>query len=282
MLVTKKVNNNVAVCIDGSGRELIALGKGIGFPSMPYELTDLSKIDRTYYDIDSKYLALLQELPADMVTFTARMMDDIRPRLPYEVNSSIVLTLADHIAFAIERAKKGVYIRMPSIFAMEQDYPLEVKIGRRIVSAAEKQFKAKLPKDEVQGVAMHFINARNGLINDAPNPEEQIQQRYEEILEQTTQIIEWELDVKVSRDTFNYARFATHLQYLLTRIFDKTHIDSSNLQIYNSIREEYPAVSDCVDKIAQYYAGTWNAELTEEEKLYLIMHINRVCAKENI
>lgn len=282
MLVTKKVNNNVAVCIDGAGRELIAIGKGIGFPQMPYELTDLSKIDRTYYDIDAKYLELLRDLPSEVVEFTAQMIDDIRPKLPYEINSSIVLTLADHIAFAMEREKKGVYIRMPSIYTMEQSYPLEVKIGRRIVSAAKKQFNAKLPKDEVQGVAMHFINARSGLVNDASNPEKQMQERYEEILEQTTQIIEWELNVKVSRDTFNYARFATHLQFLLGRIFDETHIDSSNLQIYNSIREEYPEISDCVDKIARYYEGTWNAKLTEEEKLYLILHTNRVCAKETI
>ena len=42
MIVLKKINNNVAICRDGNQRELIAIGRGIGFPPTPYELTDLS------------------------------------------------------------------------------------------------------------------------------------------------------------------------------------------------------------------------------------------------
>ena len=34
-----------------SGRELVAFSKGIGFPATPYELTDLRKIERTFYNI---------------------------------------------------------------------------------------------------------------------------------------------------------------------------------------------------------------------------------------
>lgn len=49
MKVIKKINNNVALCLDGNQRELIAFGKGIGFKPIPYELTDLSVIERTYY-----------------------------------------------------------------------------------------------------------------------------------------------------------------------------------------------------------------------------------------
>ena len=39
-------------------------------------------------------------------------------------------------------------------------------------------------------------------------------------------------------------------------------------------------VSDCVDKICAYYKETWKLELSEEEKLYLILHVNRVCSRE--
>lgn len=205
MVVVKKINNNVAVCRDGNQRELIAFGKGIGFPPMPYELTDLDRIDRTFYNVSRQYLPLLSDIPAEVVEFTARMMDDVQGRLPYETSSNIVLTLADHIAFSIERAKKGVYIRMPSIYEMEQSYPLEVRIGRRFVSAIEREFHLKLPKGEVQSIAMHFINARGSTLDTAA-PQDDIQQQYDEVLEQTTQIIEWELDCKVQRDTFNYAR----------------------------------------------------------------------------
>lgn len=248
-------------------------------PPTPYELTDLNKVERTFYNVSSMYIPLLKDIPAEIIQFTARKMLEIQDKLPYEISANLVLTLADHIAFAIERAERGIYVQMPSIYELEMSFPLEVKIGKRFVGAARRELGVNLPKSEVQGIAMHLINARNAPAEDGG--EDGLVSRYEEILEQTTRIIEEELKVAVQRDTFNYARLATHLQYLLKRIFENTHIDSSNLRMYRSIREEYPDVAKCVDKISACYKRDWSMSLTEEEKLYLIMHINRVCSKES-
>ena len=57
-------------------------------------------------------------------------------------------------------------------------------------------------------------------------------------------------------------------------------IDSDNLQVYASIRDEYKDVSACVDQIHEYLQRNWSIDLSEEEKLYLIMHINRVISQE--
>ena len=277
MIVVKKINNNVAVCKDGNGRELIAFGKGIGFPATPYELTDLRKVERTFYDVNRHYISLLSDIPYDVIQFTARHLLEIQDELAYETNANLVFTLADHIAFVIERAKKGMYLRMPSIYEMEINYPVEIKIGKYFVAAVNREFKVKLPKDEVQGIAMHFINARNkASVENVPC----VEQHYDEILQRTTQIIEQELNITVQKNKFNYSRFATHLQYLLNRAFEHKPIDSSNLEMYQSACDEYPAISVCVDKICAYYKSTWALELPEEERLYLIMHINRVCADQ--
>lgn len=281
MLVTKKINNNVAVCLDGNGRELVAFGKGIGFPSMPYELTDLGRIDRTFYEIGHQYLPLIDEIPEDILMFTARMMDDIRPELSYEISPNIVLTLSDHIAFAIERYKKGVYIQLPSVYDLEHNYPQEIRAGRQFLKAIQDVLHIRLPKNEVQGIAMHFINARNGMAGPENKMQEKNQEKFEEMLEQSAKIIEQELEIVVQRDCFNYARFATHMEYLLQRLFKQQHIDSDNIQMYTSIREEYPRISACVEKISDYFHDQLRTKLTEEEKLYLILHVNRLCAKEN-
>lgn len=277
MIVVKKINNNVAVCKDGNNRELIAFGKGIGFPTTPYELTDLRKVERTFYDVKRQYISLLSDIPYEVVQFTARHLMNIQDRLSYETNANLVLTLADHIAFVIERSKKGIYLRMPSIYEMEINYPEEVKIGKYFVNAVKKEFQVKLPKDEVQGIAMHFINARNqSPVENVPC----VEQHYDEILQRTTQIIEKQLHIVVQRNTFNYSRFATHLRYLLNRAFDQKPIDSSNLEMYQSACEEYPNISDCVDEICAYYKSSWGLRLSKEERLYLIMHINRIHADQ--
>ena len=88
------------------------------------------------------------------------------------------------------------------------------------------------------------------------------------------------MDLRVRRDTFNYARFATHVKYLLKRLVQKKHIDSSNLLLYDAIRQEYGDVAACVDKIGEYYEKDLSVPLNKEEQLYLIMHINRVCSGE--
>lgn len=279
MLVVKKINNNVAVCEDGNHRQLIAFGVGIGFPPTPYELTDLSKIERTFYNVDTSYIPLLSELSPDIIRFTARQLTDMQDELAYEMNSNLILTLADHLSFAIERVKRNIYVQFPTVYELEINYPAEINIGKKMVEAVKRELGVALPKGEVQGIAMHLINARDKALDEE---QEDLEQSFDEILEETTKIIEEEMGVTVWRDTFNYARFATHVQYLLKRAFQQKHIDSENLVMYRSMQEEYPKISACVDKISDRYRDRWGIELEEEEKLYLILHVNRVCSKEAI
>ncbi len=276
MVVLKNINNNVSLCLDNNGKEVIVFGKGVGFLKPPAEVP-LGKIERTFYDVSSQYLAILNDVPQEILAFTARQMAALRDTLPYETTANLTFVLADHLTFAMERAKKNIYIPMPSVYELETSWPLEMEAGRSVVSAMEREFGIKLPHGEAQAVAMHFINARSTRAGEAAF---NIEERYEEILERTTRIIEKEMALTVRRDSFNYARFATHVQYLLRRIFEDKSIDSENIQMYESIRDEYEAASRCVDKIGEYLKENWKASLTEEEKLYLIMHVNRVCAKE--
>ena len=276
MIVVKNINNNVALCLDSKGQEVVVFGKGVGFLKPPSEVP-LSKIQRTFYDLNRKFLPLLDDIPLDVIDFTSRQVAQIRGKLPYETNANLIMTLADHLAFAMTRAKRGIYTPMPSIYEMEQNYPVEVEIGRQIVKAMEQEFHVKLPKGEVQGVAMHFINASLGSPSSGQLTAEE---EYETILERMTQIVEHALQITIRRDTFNYARFATHVQYLLKRVQADSPIDSDNLQMYASIRDEYKDVSACVDQIHEYLQRNWSIDLSEEEKLYLIMHINRVISQE--
>lgn len=277
MIVVKNINNNVSLCLDSRNREVVVFGKGVGCIKPPAEVP-LARIERTFYGLNEQFLPLINDIPSEVLDFTYWQIAAVREQLPYETNSNLVLTLADHLAFAMERAKQGIFIPMPSIYEMEASYPVEVQVGRHIISALEQKFQVKLPSGEIQGVAMHFINARNTPVGTPAQAN--IEEQYETILEQTTQIIEREMNICVRRNTFSYARFATHVQYLLKRIFEEKRIDSDNLQMYHAIRDEYQKVSSCVDRIAEYYKNNWSLELSEEERLYLIMHVNRVCSKE--
>ena len=88
MRVEKKINNNVAVCTDGNGQELIALGRGIGFPKTPYELTDLSKIDMTFYRVSSQTVQMLTTISEDVIMVSSKIVQLAQTKLQNQFNFS--------------------------------------------------------------------------------------------------------------------------------------------------------------------------------------------------
>lgn len=277
MKAVKKINNNVVICIDGNGNELIAFGKGIGFPEMPY-VVDLDKVEKTFYHINYNLLSLINELPKDIIEFSVRMVETMS-NLDYELNQNVVLTLADHIEFCLERYRKNIAVQMPLAYEVRQRYPEEMKLGRYILKEANKAFHVELSDDEAVGIALNLVNARmEGMGGDdgsLPGYEKQV-------VEEVTRIVERELDFQVDRESFNYMRFATHLQYLIHRLNGDQCINSDNKVIYESIGKEFKHISRCVERINEYFDKNFNCILTDEEQLYLILHINRVYAKEGL
>lgn len=75
MQIIKKINNNVALARDDSGQDLVVFGRGIGFPAMPYTLTDLSRIDRSFYDVQSNHISLADSLPEDIIMLAADVVE---------------------------------------------------------------------------------------------------------------------------------------------------------------------------------------------------------------
>lgn len=107
MLAIKKLNNNAVLCRDGQGRDVIAMGRGVGFGGeFPRELP-LSKIEHTFYDIDPKGQDVMRDLPSEIVMFTAKVMDIVANELPYDLSTNATLSMADHLSFAVARAQKG-------------------------------------------------------------------------------------------------------------------------------------------------------------------------------
>ena len=122
MRAIKRINNNVAVCLDGAGHELLAMGKGIGFGTMPRKLS-LDDVERTFYDVDERFFSAINDLPVDVMAFAIKAADYVRGELAYQLSPNLAFTLADHLAFAIQRTKKNLHIRMPLAYDVEQTYP---------------------------------------------------------------------------------------------------------------------------------------------------------------
>lgn len=275
MKVMKKINNNVAICIDDDNHELIAFGNGIGFHQMPYELRDLSIIWRTYYGVNPSYLHLFNEIPEEIFMISTKIIDLAKKHVVNGMNSNVIFTLADHINFAIERQKKNITLNMPFCYDIQHLYEKEMRVGELALGLIQKELKVHLPKEEAISIALHIINA------------ESIQQNVEneanetQFIEALTELIEQDFSIQLNKKGFNYSRFVTHMQYLLKRSESDIRISSENKRLFTSMKETYAEVYACAEHINSYINTTLHWQLSEEEILYLMLHINRLCSRED-
>ncbi len=276
MQAIRSINNNIAICIDSSGNECVAMGKGIGFGKMPHEVS-LAQITHTYYSVEKQHLEGIKEIPEDVLVFAAKAAEHAREELPYALSPNMAFLLADHIAFAIKRAREHLQVRMPLAYDVEQPYPEEDRVGTRLVRRIRKEFLIDLGDDEAAGIAMNLVNAR---LESASEQDAARSQGDELMLEEITEIIEDELGMRVDRSSFAFSRYATHLHYLFKRVHRGEVLHVEGFGCYRDLFERYPKGVACAERIAAHIRECWGTTLDEDEKLYLVVHIGRICIKE--
>jgi Transcriptional antiterminator len=274
MKVVKNINNNVSICIDSKGREVVAFGKGLGFIKPPYSV-DLNKVERTFYNIQDLNFEGIKDIPFDTMKAAIRIVDDVEKSLNITLMSTAALSLADHINFAIKRLTKHIPLEMPIQEDIKQLYPEEMQKAYVALEIIKEETDVLLSKEEAGNIALHFINSKmdNNIENTGIN---------QKIIEKSSKIIENRLEISISKESFNYSRFVTHIDYLLRRVFKNRQITSQNISILSTIKEEYPQGYECAGEISDLFKQEVAIDLSEEEKLYLILHINRLYVRETV
>lgn len=270
MDVIKKINNNVAVCRDANGKELVAFGKGIGFPKLPYELTDLSQITMTFYQLNNHYYQLLAEIPQHILDISAEIVKTAQIQLNNNLNPNMMFNLADHIHFAITRMQKYKDMKLVFSYDIEQLYPKETELAKYAVKLIQKTMHVTLPEAEITNIAMHFVNGQAEIeqAENAPN--------MDSLIDAIASVIEDAFAVKLDKAEFSYNRFVMHLRYYIKRIQDEEQFMDSNESLFYTMKESMPKVYECAATIARLIYRELGIESTDDELMYLMIHINRI------
>ncbi len=272
MKVIKNINNNVSLCVDNIGREVIAFGKGIGFIKPPYEVP-LSQIERTFYNITTADSEIIKKIPVSIINASMRIVDSAEKNLNVTLMSSATLALADHIDFAIQRLNKAIMLDVALQEDIKQLYPDAMNEAYKALAIIEEETGVKLDRNEAGTIALHFIN--NQIEGKKNN-----QIISKSMIEKSICIIEKEFNISINKESFNYSRFATHVDYLLRRTLNNSQIESENINMFESLKKQYPITYNCALSIGDLFKKKLDIELNDEEKLYLILHINRLCSRE--
>ena len=270
MWIISKINNNCALGRDSEGQDVVVFGKGIGFKRPPYELTDLSVIERTFYGVRGASLAALRDIPEDVVLVASDIIEYAKATLGVDLNPNACITLADHINFAIQRVRDGLVIETPLSLDVRHFYPKETRIGKRAVTIVKTRLKVELPDAEVTNIALHIIDA------EAEQGDLTQTKVTAEVVANVVGIVEGHFGRTLDTESFNYARFVMHLRFLVGRIEGKKTGESKMAPMLDVVAEAYPESFACVNDIVSYLHERWGWECDESETLYLLIYVQRL------
>jgi Transcriptional antiterminator len=273
MKVIKNINNNVSICLDSKNHEVVVFGKGIGFIKPPHEI-DISKVQKTFYDLDYAYIDLIDLIPEDIIELSIKIVDYARVKLGCFLRPNVNFTLADHIKFMIDRYKNNMKIKMPNYHDIQHLYPKEFEVGKYTLKLISEKYQIHFDDEEVIGIAIHFMNAEAIKITKE-------YRREDSFIEEITNIVENYFNIEIDTDSFSYSRFLSHMQYLLKRGANGKIITTENIEMFQSLKDTFPKGYECSVKINQYINDNLKYQLNDEELMYLMLHINRLCARED-
>lgn len=274
MLILKKINNNVALASTDTGEEVVVFGKGVGFHEMPYELEDESVIQRVFRDVDEKSIDGFEGISDEVLLVASDIVALADKALDCKLAGNLVISLADHLQYAVERAGEGVAIENPLSHEVAFVYPRETELGRRGIEVVRERLGVELPESEVTSIALHLVNAEVDGMGSAQDMD--LVMKSTVILERATQIIEGQLGQTLDRTSYAYVRFVAHLRFLIRRLMRGTCKETENSGLFRQAARDFPDAYRCAAGVNEYLKRDYNWSCSDEEMLYLMMHVNRL------
>lgn len=273
--IKKVINNNILCVVDNSGNEMIVTGKGLGFQRKTGERADPALFEKTYHMENKaeqrKLRELCQQIPIEHLRLTQDLIEYIKSQITTPLNESLLITLADHISFAIKRKEQGVEFTTPLQGAIMSYYPTEYHLGQHCLRVIREETKADLNPSEAAFIALHIVNAEL-------NTSMSVMMDITKLIEGTLEVAEYFYQKKFDRESLDFNRFVVHLRYFAQRLFQAAPVLSDNYDpdfreiIIRGCAQHYK----CAQCVGEYIQNTYQRPVSDEELIYLTIHLKRI------
>ena len=265
-----------------NGKEQIAMGKGLRFSYKVGERLRETDVEKIYMLKDEKntqdYIRLLQDVPASYAEVIQDAVQMVTCKMASRLNEQIFVTLSDHLIYALERYKKGIVLQNRMLWEIQKFYPKEYLLGSEVLSYLNQELNVNLPEEEAGNIAFHIVNAQiDATENKIGMQNGMLMVKMLKDLFQIVQLYyQWEID----EESINYSRFVIHMQFFLQRLLEDKMLENADAWIYHSVVQQEKKAAGCVEQIRKYIRNLLQKEITEEERVYLIVHISRIKQKQ--
>ncbi|GKV82484.1 PRD domain-containing protein [Pectobacterium versatile] len=273
MIIEKILSNNAVLVLADDRREIVAIGKGVGFGKKVGDPIDPLRIESQFVKksdgIADVLSQLLADIPPDCLAVTQQIITLAQKTLRLDVQDTLFLALSDHINFAIQRHKKGQTIKNLMLWDIRQFYRSEFAIGLEALALIRTRLDIDLPEDEAGFIALHLANATN-------NSDMQSTMQSPGIIKDILTILKYDLHITFDEHSLNYQRLVTHLKFFALRLLNRETVNHGDDSIYQGITELMPRAYTCAMKVYDYVEKNYGCQLTTDEIMFLTIHINRL------
>lgn len=274
MIIDKVIGNNLVRSFDEKGKEILIMGCGIGFNKKAGQEVDAEKVEKIYSVEDkqhsNKLMTLLSGIPIEHIQTSNEIISYAKCSLGKKLNDNIFISLTDHISFAIERHAQGVEFKNALLWEIKRFYNHEFLIGKEALNIIKRRLGVELNEDEAASIALHIVNAEMN----SRNMDETVQ--ITKLINDIIKIIKYNYGMELDEYSLHYERFITHLKFFAQRLFSGKHMKEEDAEFYAMMRKKHQSVYECVEKIRDYILKEYGHQLSEEEMLYLSVHIKRI------
>ena len=279
MRISRIYNNNVVLTVDHVGKESVMIGRGIAFGKRKGQLVDPSAVEQTFVPeqgMSGERLSMtLSEIPAEILSIATLLESKVRAEGALELSNSFILPLADHLHYAVVRARDGVRVEYPLAPEVTVLYPREVEYGRTVLQMVRERLQVELDPNEAIPLALHLVNAQFATADMSQAF------RMTEVFAQVFEIIEASYERKIDPDSMSAARFVTHLRYLFVRASraSANHAEDDEVSqpsLLAALRADAPRAYACAQKVLLVLQMQLKHSLTRDELTYLTIHIARL------
>jgi transcriptional antiterminator len=270
--VKKVLNNNVVIVSDASNKELIVIGKGIGFSKKHGDPILDDQVDKLFVLNDEneqkQYKTLLSYIDENTIEIINDVIVHIGNRFDNRLNEHIHVALTDHIAFAVKRLQQGMDIRNPFLTETQTLYPKEFTVAEEVIEVINKSLNIHLPEGEVGFVALHIHSAlTNKSVSDI--------KKHSELINTLMNMVQQSFDLGFDTKSINYLRLVRHLRHAIERI-SMGDIMEEQERLAKVLKEEYPVCYNLAWKLIKVMQNTLDKPVPHAEAVYLTMHLQRL------
>ena len=278
MRIERILNNNAVFIKDEKDMEKIVMGRGLAFKKKVGDEFDQNMIEKVFIlsnkEVVNKFQQLIEEISIDHIEIAEEIISYVKTKQGKKLNEIVYISLVDHIYTSIVRFLEGITVKNVLLWEIRRFYPEEFSVGLNALDMIEKRFNVRLPEDEAGFIALHLVNAEID--------EENVQDMYQvtKFIQEIVNIVKYKFDIIFDEQSIYYQRFITHLKFFAQRLVsNNTYKDENDDGFIELIKNKYSNSYDCVKNISEFILKKYSYSLSNEEKLYLTIHIERVIHK---